>query len=201
MRNKSEGPSDVVLILEMSKRTPDVKTYAFTLIVEGPDLQSDELVDALFEAGCNDALVGRADGIQYLDFDRDAKSLEEAVLSAVADVEAVPQLEVVRLADAGLLSMTDIASRTGRTRESVRLLVAGDRGPGGFPASVTDPRSRYRLWRASEVERWFRTHFGDQHESREDHVRAAISAGLELRRHSAHIAKACKADLRALVGL
>ena len=27
-------------------------TFTFTLIVEGPDLQADETIDALFEAGC-----------------------------------------------------------------------------------------------------------------------------------------------------
>ena len=64
---------------------------------------------------------------QYLDFDRDTSCLEEAVLSAVADIESVEGLEVVRIAGAGLVSMSDIAARTGRTRESVRLLVAGAR--------------------------------------------------------------------------
>ena len=57
-----------------------MSVYQFTLIVEGPDLQSDNAVDALFEAGCNDALVGRADGIQYLDFDRAAPNPETAIL-------------------------------------------------------------------------------------------------------------------------
>ena len=44
--------------------------YRLTLIVEGPDLQSATAIRALFDAGCDDALVGRADGIQYVDFDR-----------------------------------------------------------------------------------------------------------------------------------
>ena len=177
--------------------------FTFTLIVEGPDLQTDEFAEALFEAGCDDALVGRIDGIQYLDFDRDAASLEEAVLSSINDLERIENVNVARIADAGLVSMADIASRTGRTRESVRLLVTGERGPGGFPAPVTDPRGRYRLWRAAEVEHWLRAHFGDSWDlaSREDHVRAAISAGLELRYHSAHIPEDRVADLRALVGL
>lgn len=175
-------------------------TFNFTLLVEGPDLQSDELADALFAAGCDDALVGRADGIQYADFDREADSLEEAVLTAVADIESVDDVRVVRLADAGLVSMADIAARTGRTRESVRLLVTGERGPGGFPPRVTDPRSRYRLWRASEAERWLGTQLGDTRETREDHVLAAINAGLELRRHAAYVTDR-KADLRTLVGL
>ena len=147
--------------------------FTFTVIVEGPDVQSAEIVDALFKAGCDDALVGISDGLRYLDFDREAASLEEAVLSAVADVESVDGLTVVRLADAGLVSMADIAARTGRTRESVRLLVVGERGPGGFPPPVTDPRSRYRLWRTAEVAHWMRTHLGAEFETQEDHVRVA----------------------------
>ena len=76
-------------------------TFTFTLIVEGPDLQADETIDALFEAGCDDALVGRSEGVQYLDFDRETSCLEEAVLSAVADIESVEGLEVVHIAGAG----------------------------------------------------------------------------------------------------
>ena len=70
----------------------------FTLIVGGPDLQSDTVVAALFDAGCGDALIGRTDGIQYLDFDRDGPNPETAILSAIADVERLPDVEVIRIA-------------------------------------------------------------------------------------------------------
>jgi len=183
------------------RRTAEMATHSFTLVVEGPDLQSDEVIDALFDAGCDDALVGRADGIQYVDFDREADSLEDAVLSAVVGIEQIDGLAVVRIADAGLVSMADIAARTGRTRESIRLLISGERGHGGFPAPVTDPRSRYRLWRIGEVEQWMRLHTGQIDESRDDHVLAAINAGLELRQHSAHVSSHRRGDLRDLVGL
>lgn len=178
-------------------------THTFTLIVEGPDLQSDEFIDALFEAGCDDALVGRADGAQYVDFDRDAGTLEDAVLSAVADLETLDGVDVVRLVDAGLISMADIAARTGRTRESIRLLIAGERGPGGFPPPVTDPRSRYRLWRSADVDQWLRNTLGTSlADVRDDHIRAAINAGIELRRHRSHLTSVHdRADLRKLVGL
>ena len=175
--------------------------YQFTLIIEGPDLQADDLIDDLFEAGCDDALVGRTDGVQYLDFDRNAPSLESAILSAVADVEGINGVEVVRLAGAGLVSMVDIAARTARTRESVRLLIAGERGPGGFPPPVTDPRSRYRLWRWSEVERWLTANFGHQPAHPDDHVAEAINAGLELRHHSRYVRPDRRTDIRQLAGL
>ena len=58
-------------------------THRFTLIVEGPDLQAEPLVDHLYEAGCDDALAGRSHGAQCLDFDREAPSIEEAILSSI----------------------------------------------------------------------------------------------------------------------
>ena len=70
----------------------------FTLIVDGLDLQRQSVVDSLFDAGCGDALVGSTDGVQFIDFDREAASLDDAVLSAVADVEQVPGVRVVRWA-------------------------------------------------------------------------------------------------------
>ena len=75
--------------------------YQFMLIVEGPDLQEDGRLDALYEAGCDDALVGCSHGVQYLDFDRDAPTRVGAVASAIADVERVDCVRVVRVLDPG----------------------------------------------------------------------------------------------------
>ena len=175
--------------------------HHFTLIVDGPDVQHPALIDALFEAGCDDGLVGRAEGIQYIEFDREAGHLDDAILSAVADVEKVPGVTVARIADAGLVSMADIAARTGRTREGVRLLIAGARGPGGFPPPVTDPRSRYRLWRWSEVERWITAYLGKNVGSFDDDVLTAINASLELRRHGHRLRPSRQTMLRELAGL
>ena len=173
--------------------------HHFTLIVDGPDLQDDMYIDRLFEAGCSDAAIGRGDGIQYVDFDREAASLDEAVLSAVRDVEHVDGVNVVRVADAGLVSMSDIASRIGRTRESVRLLITGARGPGGFPAPVTDPRSRYRLWRWSDVTHWLTTQLGEA-DFPDDRFLTVLNASLELRRHRDELGPANRNRLRALAG-
>ncbi len=175
--------------------------HEFTMIVEGPDLQDEGVIDALFEAGCDDALVGRTDGIQYLDFGRETDTFEEAVFSAIAEVESVAGVKVVRLAEIGLLSMADIAARTGRTRESVRLLVAGKRGPGGFPPPVTDPRSRYRMWWSDEVHRWFCESLGEQVERWDSYVIAAVNAGLEFRRRLSGVAVPHQGRLRSLVGV
>jgi len=175
--------------------------HHFTFIVDGPDLQDDTLIDAVFEAGCGDAAIGRVDGIQYVDFDREAPSLNDAIHSAVADLERIDGIDVVRIADAGLVSMTDIALRVGRTRESVRLLINGTRGPGGFPPPVTDPRSRYRLWRWSDVTHWCTNYLREDLDSQDSDVLAAFNAGLEFRHHRRRLAPPDRAGLEALAGL
>lgn len=131
-------------------------THQFTLIVEGPDLQHEAQVNALFEAGCDDATVGRLGAIQYLDFDREAESFAEAVLEAAEAIESAGVgARVVHLEPDDLVTMTEIAERTGRTRESVRLLISAQRGPGRFPAPATHFKSRRRMWRWQEVAAWF----------------------------------------------
>lgn len=76
-----------------------MKTHTLTLIVDGPDLQGDELIDGVFEAGCDDALLGRADGVQFADFDREADTIEDDVLSATAEPGSIAGVTAVRVAE------------------------------------------------------------------------------------------------------
>jgi hypothetical protein len=61
--------------------------YGFTLQVSGIDLRRDSYEDALYEAGCDDALIAVVDGTMFLDFHRDGPSFRRAVESASRDVE------------------------------------------------------------------------------------------------------------------
>ena len=98
-----------------------VSIHHFTLIVDGPNLQDDALIDAVFEAGCDDAAIGRIDGIQYVDFDREAASLEHATQSAVVDLEHIDGVEVVRIADPEHAPIADIhGGRRTPGRQAVR---------------------------------------------------------------------------------
>src|SRR5215216_7799955 len=125
--------------------------YSFILAIDG---NVEEKIEELFEAGCDDALFGSIDGAHYADFDRESPTLGEAISSAIANVESVSGLRVRRVEPDDLVTMSEIAERLGRTRESVRLLIAGERGPGNFPAPVSHLRSRNRLWRWSDVASW-----------------------------------------------
>ncbi|HEV3022878.1 MAG TPA: hypothetical protein VGX76_10435, partial [Pirellulales bacterium] len=137
-------------------RKRKTSSHVFTLIVSGATELTDDLQDALFEAGCDDALVGVRDGVLFLDFDREAITLNDAVSSAVADVErADAGLRVARVEPDDLVTAAEIARRTGRSRQGVRQLVLGRRGPGGFPPPLSGLKQRSPIWRWTEVARWF----------------------------------------------
>ena len=76
-------------------------SFQFTLIVDGPDLQATPLIDSLFDAGCDDATVGCSKGMQYVDFDREADALDEAILSAIDDLERLQGVHDFRLVNVG----------------------------------------------------------------------------------------------------
>ena len=72
-------------------------TYNFVLETRGRSVLDDEVFDALTEAGCDDAGIGRFLGVDHLDFDREAGSFCEAVRSAIEDVQSVPGVRVTRV--------------------------------------------------------------------------------------------------------
>lgn len=167
--------------------------FNFTLIVEGADLQTDEAQDALFEAGCDDATFGAVDGVQFAEFDRDAGSYGQALSSAIATIRRTIQgARVVQVLD-DLVTISDIAERVDRSRESIRLLIAGRRGPGHFPPPVSFLRTRNRLWRWTDVLRWFATRYEDEFGNRlvetpeDPRVTAMLNAGLQYRRYEREV--------------
>lgn len=65
---------------------------------QGVEELDDAMVDALFEAGCDDALVAVRCGEPYITFSREAPSFRVALFSAIADVErSGVGLELVRV--------------------------------------------------------------------------------------------------------
>ncbi|MDN5861438.1 MAG: hypothetical protein L0H84_22780, partial [Pseudonocardia sp.] len=122
---------------------------------------TDEQLDALFDAGCDDATFSiERDGIVLGFFDREAQTQEDAVLSAIDDVERADiGARVLRIAqDDDWLTASEIARRVGRSRQNLGQLVRGDRGPGGFPAPVAREGLTNPLWAWGEARAWFERH-------------------------------------------
>ena len=124
-------------------------TFEFTLLIDH-ELTDDEVEQLLSRADDVTPELGR--GRTQLGFDRDASSLVEALVSALADVEALGLTASGVLSD-DMVTLKEIATRTQRSYESARLLAQGKRGPGGFPAPISADRWAIYSW--AEVRAWF----------------------------------------------
>lgn len=97
--------------------------YEFTLTFSLPELKADaeQYLDALFEAGCDDALIGTGQaGCIALDFVRDSESATDAVSSAIENVKtAIPDAELIEVKP-DLVGLTDVAKILNCSRQNVR---------------------------------------------------------------------------------
>src|SRR5262245_7948659 len=135
--------------------------FEFTVVLDGKDVLSAESLEALYGAGCDDGTFGEVDRVPFGDFSREAPTAASAIGTAILDIQrALPEVRAVRVEPDDLVTASEIAARLGRSRESVRLLIAGERGPGGFPAPASHLRTRWRLWRWSDVARWAESALG-----------------------------------------
>lgn len=178
-------------------------TYDFTLVLAGgpPDLL-ERHIDDFYDAGCDDALFGERDGAVYADFSREAVGLAKAVSSAIRDVEGtVDGVTVARVEPDALVTIADIAERLERSEESVRLLIVGKRGPGGFPVPVARlGRRRSRLWRWTDVLSWMDGwHEAAAGRDRDASVIEAINGALAYRRASARLQERELCEIAPLV--
>jgi hypothetical protein len=65
-----------------------MNTYEFNIFVKDTPAATDDHADALFEAGCGDGTLASRDGVTWIHFDRQASSLEDAIRSAVSQVQS-----------------------------------------------------------------------------------------------------------------
>lgn len=124
-------------------------TQEFTAVLDRP-VETDADHDNLFAAGLDDT---SPEGL-LLHVHRRSESLAEAILSVVVDASKAG-FTVVGLLNEDLVTLEQIATRVGRSYESIRKLRSGQRGPGGFP----QPQSvgAYTLYSWSQVAMWLRT--------------------------------------------
>jgi hypothetical protein len=132
-------------------------THVFTVVLDRRP--TDAELDALFEAGLDDATFGVERDFPVVEFDREAPALADAVASAVRQLDVVG-LAPVRVLDNDLLTLADIADRIRQSRESVRRYATGERGPGGFPPPANPARAGTVFYRWSEVAPWVRDKLG-----------------------------------------
>lgn len=61
-------------------------TFDFQVVLAGVDTMTEEIADALYEAGCDDGSPFSSEGVVAVGFSREAATIEEAARSAISDV-------------------------------------------------------------------------------------------------------------------
>lgn len=138
-----------------------MRTYEFTFVVDHP--LTDEEIDALFDRA-DDVTPEQDQHRMLLGFDREAESLAAALVSALGDVEAAG-LTVGSVRSEDLVTLREIAARTGRSYEGVRMLALGRRGPGGFPSPLES--AGWALYSWAQVRPWFTRHYPKPNQDKE----------------------------------
>jgi hypothetical protein len=166
--------------------------YTFTFRFLCPGQSAEDLSIRLYEGIEDASLMGPdEDGSFLLEFDRRASSLSRALAAALDELlKTLPEAIVLRVEEDDLATMADIAKRAARTPESVRLLVAGKRGPGGFPPAAGRLDARTRVWRWVDVAQWFEDALGEPLPgTSESAFLRAFNDALEIRRLSGRLGK------------
>ena len=182
-----------------------MKTHRFALQLAGLAEITDDQLNILYEAGCDDGTFAQQDGGWMVEFHREAATFAKAVASAISQIEgAAPALRVTRivLEEDSLVTASEIARRVELSREQIRLLANGESGSGDFPKPSAILAGGQRLWAWSEVAEWFAEHrrkrFLSEGAAHSRIVRAFNSA-LELRALSDQVAQEDRAPLAEVV--
>ena len=129
-----------------------MKIYEFSIIASGLDRDAPDFESKFYDAGCDDATISFQKGHIIVDFSREAATIEAAVSSAVENVIAAGAT-VERVEPDPLVSLAEIAARTGMTRAAITQYSKGQRGK-KFPAPVARITSDSPLWDWYGVAQW-----------------------------------------------
>jgi predicted DNA-binding transcriptional regulator AlpA len=129
-----------------------MKTYEFTIIASGLEPDAEGYEDRFFSAGCDDATLSFQKGVIIVEFSREAVSFSKAVSSAYEGVLRTGA-KVERIEPDHLVNLSDIAERSGLTRQAISLYTRAERSS-GFPNPVARVTSNSPLWDWFEVTEW-----------------------------------------------
>lgn len=129
--------------------------YVFTLEVDGFDIENDDVVSR-FSADTVEAYPAVADGQVTITYNVTSDHPFDAVLDALNHLKRFDPSICVRRVLPDLVNISDIASKIGAPRDTVRSWVTSSRGPGNFPQPYATIGRGVRLWDWSAVNEWLR---------------------------------------------
>ena len=126
-------------------------TLRFTIADVGAD--TDALIEKLYEAGCDDALIGFGQpGRLALQFTREASSAELAMRSAIQNVQSVAPQAILAEAGPDFVGLSDIAELLGCSRQYMRKLMLSHASHSPVPVH----EGSTAIWHLADVLVWLR---------------------------------------------
>lgn len=141
-----------------------------------------QLADAIYEVGCDDSTVMHKGNTLIIEFNREADSYEEAVISAIKSLNQIEGL-TVKSVDAGqYVGLADAAELSDMTRSALSKFAKGDRGDGTFPTPYLRAATIKPLYDWSEIASWLEVRgYIDKGISNNARVTANINMALKLK--------------------
>lgn len=159
-----------------------MKEYDFALMFRLPqsDIASETYLDLLYEAGCDDALMGIGKpGYLALNFIRESSSAFEAVSSAIDNVKSVfTEADLIQVSP-DLVGIKELANIFDCTRQNIQKLV----GKPTFPNPVY--KGSQAIWHLATVLDWFMANDYNVNQELLELSELAMSINLHLRNQTA----------------
>ena len=134
----------------MKVKEKKMREYEFELLFKiNTNEDINDVIDRLYEAGCDDALIGSGKGgVIGLSFTREAASASEAFESAIKNVKkAIPTASLME-AKPDFAGVSDIAETIGCSRQNILKIFASTEAPMPVHSGNTS------LWHLSEALLW-----------------------------------------------
>lgn len=164
-----------------------MKEYDFALVaISKIEINNEaicEIANELMDHGIEDCTLSSRGNALILEFDREAKSYKDAVMSAIKDVESLNYL-VVKSVDAGqYVGLSDAAELSALTRSALSKFSKGERGNGKFPTPYLRVTGKTPLYDWSEIANWLASKgLVDTEIVKNAHFTSMINMALKLRK-------------------
>ena len=159
-----------------------MKEYDFVLMfrLNQSDPNPEHYLDLLYEAGCDDALLGIGKpGYLALDFSRESNSAFDAIESAIANVKSVlAEAELIHISP-DLVGIKELASIFECTRQNIQKFVSKPT----FPNPVY--KGSQAIWHLAAVLDWFVVNGHDIERELLEVAELAMSINLQLENQTA----------------
>lgn len=140
---------------EVAETGTEETLFEFTLVTNQTGRDGESMADALFEGGCDDAVVVSVNGTLCIEFERPGDDPEQVISEAIVQIKkALPGVDVVRVEPDPLVTLADAAERMGVSRQHLHNKFSRKRGDGTFPLPVSRVTSKNPLFHWVDILDW-----------------------------------------------